>query len=117
MNFADPKTILYLVGALCLLSVSGFLCWVLAEVARLVHQANDVVEDTREKITRLEEMVLDIGEKFSSVSQYLGFIAEGGNKILSFLRRREEQKTKPTKKKSKLSRMPDEEEGEEEEET
>lgn len=112
MNFSDPKTILYLVGAVSIFGVSGFLCWVLAEIARLIHQANDVVAETREKLSRFEKIVLDIGEKMDSVSRYLGFIAEGGNKVLSFLHKREDDKN-THRKKSKLSRMPDEDEEEE----
>ncbi len=112
MDLISSQDVLFIVGAGCLLAVSVFLCWVLSEIAQLIHQANDVVGDTREKISRVESAVIGVTEKLSSVSQYLGFIAEGGKQIMSFLHRRDEEPSAhSTKKKSKiLSRMPDEDE-------
>lgn len=92
------QELLSLVGAFSLLCVTIFLCWVLFEIGKLVHQANEMVKDTREKMGRLERAVLAIGEKMSNVSHYLGFIAEGGKQMLSFFRTREEKASKAPKK-------------------
>ncbi len=117
MNLAYSQDILYLVGAVCLIAVTGFLCWVLCEVARLIRQTNDVVEEAREKASRVEEAVIGITQKLGATSQYLGLIAEGAKQLLSiFLNREGRRSEPPTKKKStRLSRMPDEEESVDEE--
>ncbi len=108
------QELLYLIGTICLLFVSGFLCWALYEIARLVHQANQVMDDTREKISRFERAVVMIGEKLGASAQYLGFIAEGGKQLLSYFsdRRKENADHPPAKKGKKgqedaLSDMPD----------
>ena len=54
--------LLYFIGAICLLWITGFLCWTLYEIARLVRQANEVMDDTRHKIERFESAVVAIGE-------------------------------------------------------
>jgi len=119
MNLAYSQDILYLVGAICLVAVTGFLCWVLFEVARLVRQTNDVVEEAREKASRIERAVVAVTEKLGATSQYLGLIAEGGKQLLSIFLNRKERRSEPSstkkKKSSRLSRLPDEEEDEDEE--
>lgn len=113
MNFVSSQDVLFIVSACSILVVSGFLCKVLYELAKLIHQTNDMVEDTREKVSRVENAVVGMTEKLSSASQYLGFIAEGGKQLMSFLHRRnekEEEIPRPKKKGKTLSRMPDEDE-------
>ncbi len=85
MNALTSLDVLYMVGASCLLVVSVFLAWALYELARLIRQTNDVVEDTREKV--------------SSVSHYLGFIADTGKQLMTFLHRRDERTDVRDKKK------------------
>lgn len=75
-------------GAISLLLVSSFLCWVLFELARMLRQANDVLEDTREKIDRIETFVGEVSERVGSVSQYLGVLAGAGKEIFSWIRER-----------------------------
>jgi hypothetical protein len=92
--------------------ITVFLCWTLYEIGKLIHQANELVSDTREKIGRFERAIAAIGEKLGATSQYLSFIAEGGKQLLSFLHNREEKQERRTaKKKTKeapLSDMPEE---------
>ncbi len=75
-------------GAISLLLVSSFLCWVLFELARMLRQANDVLEDTREKIDRIETFVGEVSERVGSASQYLGVLAGAGKEIFSWIRER-----------------------------
>lgn len=112
MSFISMQDLLYLVGAISLAWITVFLCWVLFEIGKLIHQANALVTDTREKIGRFERAIAAIGEKLGATSQYLGFIAEGGKQLLSFLHNREEKQERKTKKKTKeapLSEMSEEE--------
>lgn len=83
---------LLLAGAISLLFVSGFLCWVLFELGRMLRQANDVLEDTREKIDRIETFVSDVSERIGSASQYLGVLATAGKEIFGWMRERQGKK-------------------------
>ena len=91
MIYSNAQDLLYLVGAVCVLWITGFLCWALYEAAKLLHQANAVVRDGREKLSRFERTVAQIAEKISNASQYLGFIAEGGKQIISHLHKNEKK--------------------------
>ncbi len=96
MPFASMRDLLYLVGAICLAWITVFLCWALYQIGKLVHQANEVVEETREKVERVERTLTSMGK-------YLAFLAEGGKQLVSLL--------KGKKKKGKMhlsDLMPDE---------
>lgn len=86
--YLSPNDVLLLTGAASLLLVSGFLCWVLYELARMLRQANDVLEDTRQKIDRIETFVSEVSERVGSASQYLGVLATAGKEIFSWMRER-----------------------------
>lgn len=101
MYFASMQDVLAFVAALAIGFVTVFLCWALFEIARLVRQANEVVTETREKIGRMEKLILVVVEKISSTSHYLGFIAEGARQLLSHLRRRDREDMPPKEKKKK----------------
>lgn len=73
----------------------------------MLHQANAVVTETREKINRLERAVVAIKDKIESSVQYLGMLAEGGKSLLSFLHITEEKKEK--RRQSKKHKDEDEE--------
>lgn len=85
MFLSNSQDLINLVGAICLLWVSGFLCWALYEIARLTHQANDLVTDTREKVTMLEEFVSTLGEKLTALSTYAGLISAGSKTVMSMM--------------------------------
>jgi hypothetical protein len=115
MNLATTQDLFYLIGALSLVLITIFLCWALYEIARLGKQINEVMEETRDKMGRLERTILSLGEKLSTTTHYLGYIAEGGKQLLGFLHRKEDRATKDGKAskvkrgKMALSDMPDEE--------
>jgi len=98
MFLETSQDLILLVGAICLLLVTGFLCWLLYEAARLLHQTNQLVEDTRKKISAFELLVKSAGEKIANLSQYAGFLAEGTKKVMSYLDFKEEKEKKPKKK-------------------
>ena len=97
MFLSNSQDLINLVGAICLLWVSGFLCWALYEIARLTHQANDLVTDTREKVTMLEEFVSTLGEKLTALSTYAGLISAGSKTVMSMMGERKAQNAKRKK--------------------
>ena len=113
MILATTQDLFYLIGAISLVLITAFLCWALYEIARLGKQVNEVMQETRDKMGRLERMVMTIGDKLSTTTHYLGFLAEGGKQLLGFMKNRdakkEEKGSKVKRGKMKLSDMPDEE--------
>ncbi len=96
LSVNSTHDILYLVGAICIAWITVFLCWALYQIGKLVHQANDVVQDTREKVERVEKTL-------STMGKYVAFMAEGGKQLVSML------KSKKKKGKTRLSDLMSEE--------
>ncbi len=89
----------FLIGSICALWITAFLCWALYEVARLIRQANDVIDDTRNKMERFERAVTMIGEKIGVSAQYLGLLAEGGKQLFKMVQTRKQESPKKSGKK------------------
>lgn len=112
MFISTSQELFYFVAAICIVWVSGFLCWALYEIGRLFRQGNEVVEDTREKVEAVEEAVSGAVEKLTNVSNYLNILGEGGKLLLGKMMHEgeeEEEEPRHKKKKSKkikLSEMP-----------
>lgn len=112
--YINPQDMFFVVATLCLLWVSGFLCWALYETARLMRQSNEVVTDVRDRVERVEEFVDDTVEKITNLSSYAGVITKAGEALLSKMgnSRHEEsdEDLRPRRKAAKrLSRNADEE--------
>ncbi len=110
MTLNSTLDVLYLVLAISAGWIAIFICWMLYEIAKLLHQANALVTDTREKISRLEHAVMAVKEKLESSATYLGAIAEGGKSLLSFLHTKEEKKEQRRRTRKKKSDEDDEDE-------
>lgn len=95
--YIDAQQLLYLVGAICLLWVTGFLCWALYETARLMRKANEVVTETQDRLHEIETFVDDIVDKVSSFSSYFGILSSLGGKAMGMLGDRDEER--PARKK------------------
>jgi uncharacterized protein YoxC len=108
MFLESSSDLILLVGSICLLLVTGFTCWLLYEAARLLHQTNQLVEDTRKKISAVEHAIMSIGEKLSNLSQYVGFISEGSKKVMSYLEHKEDTDERPAKKEKRAEPTLDE---------
>ena len=111
MLIGNSQDLFLLVATLCLLVVSGFLSWLLFEAARFFNQGNALLENLRHKVQMVEEAVVNISDRVSSLSQYIGFISEGSKRVMSYLEHKEE---KPKLKKKRSEPTLDELEEEEE---
>lgn len=110
MSLETTQDLFFLILAVATGWVAVFICWALYEVARMLHQANTVVSETREKLTRLENAISSIKERIESSVGYFGMLAEGGKSLMSMFSQREERREKRrTSKKSKLLDEDDEE--------
>ncbi|HVM90299.1 MAG TPA: hypothetical protein VMU11_00165 [Verrucomicrobiae bacterium] len=110
--YINPQDLLAIIASVCLVVVSGFLCWALYETARLMRQSNEVVTETREKITAVETFVDELVEKASSLSSYMGMLTKAGETILGMIgsaRDREaDEDITPPKKRHKLAKAAEE---------
>lgn len=98
MFLSTSSDLILFVGSICLLLVTGFTCWLLYEAARILHQTNELVAETREKINAIELLVKTIGEKFANLSQYAGFLVEGSKRIMAYFEHKEEKASRPVRK-------------------
>jgi hypothetical protein len=102
MSIATSQDLFFLILAIVTGGIGIFLCWALYEVARMLRQANEVVTETRERMTRIENAVTHLKEKLETSFSYFGAVAEGGKALLSFLKSKQETKEAPKRRKSKL---------------
>lgn len=107
MNLASTQDLFFLVLSIATAWIAVFLCWGLYELARMLHQANAVVSETREKINRVEKAILTIKERLETSVNYFGMLAEGGKSLMSMFSKREERREK---KRAKRGRDADEDE-------
>lgn len=104
--YINPQDLLYVVGTICLLWVTGFLCWALYETARFMRQANGLLAELQEKFEMVETFVDDIIDKVSSLTGYLDVLSGVGETVMGFLGRGREapSRLKRKKKRGLLSR-------------
>ena len=57
MTLLSTQDLFYLVAAVCLALIAMFLCWALFQMGRLIHQLNDMVDGTRQKIEAIAKLV------------------------------------------------------------
>jgi len=103
MNLASTQDLFFLVLAIATAWIAVFLCWALYEVARMLHQVNAVVTETREKLNRIEKAILSIKERLETSVGYIGMLAEGGKSLISMFRQREERREKKRAKRGKAA--------------
>ena len=101
MTLDSTQDLFFLVLSIATGWVAVFVCWGLYEVAKILHQANAVVTETRDKLNRLEKAVLAIKERLESSVSYLGMLAEGGKSLLGLFHKREERRAKRSSRKKK----------------
>lgn len=102
MTLDTTQDLFFLILAVATGWVAVFICWSLYEVARMLHQANAVVTETREKLNRVEKAITSIKERLEKSVDYFGMLAEGGKSLMNMFSQREERKEKGRTKKSKL---------------
>jgi uncharacterized protein YoxC len=111
--YINPQDLLYIVGTISLLWVTGFLCWALYETARFMRRANGLLEEIQDKVEMVEAFVDDVIEKVSSLAGYLDILTNVGETVAGFLgRSRETSRSKRRKKPRLLGRGREEEEEE-----
>lgn len=80
--FETSKDILYLVISFCVLWTTVFLCWVFYYVARLLRNANQIVEEFRIRLQTLTEAINYIRGKVEHMSGLMTLITQGATGLV-----------------------------------
>ncbi len=75
--FETSQDILYLVISFCVLWTTVFLCWVFYYVARLLRNANQIVEEFRVRLQALTEAINYIRGKVEHMSGLMTLFTDG----------------------------------------
>ena len=108
MFFSSSQDVLFLVGSVCLIGVSGFLMWALYEWARLGKQTNELVEESREKLEVLEGSFDDLIEQVQGITRLLGSVSSIAQGIFGFFQGkegRERSSSRGTRRSDELRRI------------
>ena len=80
--FETSKDVLYLVISFCIIWVTIFLCWVFYYLARILKNANQIVEEFRVRLQALSEAVDYIRGRVEQMSSLLTLVTEGASGLL-----------------------------------
>lgn len=75
MLLTSSQELLYLVIAICLVWFTVFLCWLLYQAARVLQNANRVVESLAHKLELINDAVQYMRSKVDGVSKNMGVVS------------------------------------------
>lgn len=75
MPVASTKDILYIVLSLCVVWFTVFLCWLLYQAARVLRNANRIIEGLTNKLELISEAVDFIRKKVDGLSSNMGIVS------------------------------------------
>lgn len=93
----SPLDILYIVLAFCVLWLTAALFWLIWQVATMLRNMNEAVEESREVMRKVEDALSGIRQKFESATSSLGVVVQIAAKGMEYLM---EKRVKKTEKKS-----------------
>ncbi len=93
----SPLDILYIVLAFCILWLSAAFFWLIWQVATMLRNINEAVDEGRQVMHKVEEALTGIRQKFESATSSLGVVVQLAAKGMEYVME------KKTKKKSSKS--------------
>jgi uncharacterized protein YoxC len=76
MFFENSQDLLYIVLSLCVLWFTVFLCWLLYQAARVLKNANNIIENLTQKLELIADAVEFMREKMDKVSGQMGVVSK-----------------------------------------
>lgn len=92
--FETSLDVLYTALAVSVLLLTVFIVWLLIESALVLHRANRLLRDVREKLARIDSALVGIKDKIEHSAGYLSLLAEGLKQIVPMIIRRSKDKKK-----------------------
>lgn len=71
----NSRDLLYVVLSLCIVWFTVFLCWLMYQAARVLRNANKIVEDLMQKLELITDAVHFIKEKMDHLSGKMGVVS------------------------------------------
>ncbi|MEK7614842.1 MAG: hypothetical protein AAB431_00465 [Patescibacteria group bacterium] len=101
-----PLEILYIVLAFCALWLTAAIFWFIWQIATLLRNVNDAIEEGREIMNKVESALTGIQNKFDSVTSSLGSVVKLAAKGVEYMVEKKmmatvDKVTKETKKKTR----------------
>ena len=75
MFLETSKDFLYVILAFCILWFTVFLCWLLYQAARVLRNANKIVENVTEKLELINEAVQYMRSRVDSATKHMGIVS------------------------------------------
>lgn len=88
----DSKDLLYVIIALSVLLFTVFSCWAIYYLARILQQTFKVVKETRDRLSKFDELIKVVKEKIDHSASYFFLIGEGVKKLVEMMKARGEKK-------------------------
>ncbi|MEK9183128.1 MAG: hypothetical protein AAB849_01315 [Patescibacteria group bacterium] len=80
----NSKDLLYIVLSFSVLWVTVFLCWLIYYLVSILRNANDMVEELRERFRGIEDAIRSIRDKMEHATSTLGFVSEGVMRLIQY---------------------------------
>lgn len=74
--FSTSQDLLYIVLSLSILWFTVFLCWLLYQAARVLRNANEIIEDLTQKLELIGNAIDFIGKKIEGISSSAGVVSK-----------------------------------------
>lgn len=72
----EAKEILFIVLAFCAVWITLFVCWFIYQLAVVIKNLNDVLDEVKTQIERVEQALNGIKSKFDTGTGHLGTMAD-----------------------------------------
>lgn len=82
----DAKDVLFIVMAFCALWFTTFMCWLVYQIASILRNVNEVVNEVHETLGKMERAVSGIRGRFDHAVSGLMLAVDGGSRLMEMLR-------------------------------
>lgn len=80
----NSKDLLYIVLSFSVLWVTVFLCWLIYYLVSILRNANEMVEELRERFRGIEDAIRSIRDKMEHATSTLSFVSEGVMRLIQY---------------------------------
>lgn len=94
----SPLDILYIVLAFCVLWFTAALFWLIWQVATMLRNINEAIEEGKEVMHKVEDALTGIRQKFETATSSLGVVVQIAAKAMEYLVEKKMRPKKTTKK-------------------
>lgn len=93
----SSKDLLYIVLSLCILWLTILFSWALYYVALMLRDGYRTFREVKEKLNLVDGFIKNLSERLEHTTSYLGLLAEGFGRVISFMQDRKETQRKKRK--------------------